>query len=231
MGGHEMQSCVKTALAAAALAAAAFCPGTAHAFTFPPGGGAGSGNFTVDDKLFSNFTCSGGDSLCGGASYIPAPGGAEGPAFNPGLSAGPGVTADVNLEFEASTVSGAASIADFFLTSNATFTGTGSVTDTLRICNDALCTSVIFTQNLITDAANPASFSLPDTILPNGPYPLVWIDDNVTATGGTAGSAALISSLDKIVTQTSVPEPASLAILAVSLLGMGAAFRVRRFRK
>ena len=86
-----MRSGIKTVLAAAALAvsAAACFPGAAGAFTFPSGGGAGSGSFSVGDKTFDNFTCLAVGTLCGGVSYNAAPGGAFGPEFNPGLRSGP----------------------------------------------------------------------------------------------------------------------------------------------
>src|SRR5882762_7572186 len=85
-GGRKMRPGLKTTLAAVAMAAnaAAFCSGTAHAFTFLPGGGPGQpppGSFTVADKLFDNFTCTAAGTLCGGVSYLPAPGGALGPEF------------------------------------------------------------------------------------------------------------------------------------------------------
>jgi PEP-CTERM motif len=153
--------------------------------------------------------------LCGGVSYVqdPTPG-ATGVQFNPGLT-GPGPQ-DVDLSFLVQTINGAATITDFDLRSNAV----PIVNDTLEICTTRACSTVLFGPTPLTPA-NLAGLVINFPI----PQASVFINDDVSIPTGSNGN---ISVLIKDVTQT-VPEPASLAILGVSLLGM-AAIR-RRFRK
>jgi hypothetical protein len=57
----------------------------------------------------------------------------------------------------------------------------------------------------------------------------VTISKNIDVVGAVTGAAVVsLSQITQTITQTDVPEPASLAILAISLLGMGAAYRRSR---
>jgi PEP-CTERM motif len=218
----KMQSRVKTALTAAALAGAAFCPGSASAFVFTANG-MGTASFTIGDKMFSNFMCqpAGIPTTCApgglGVTYAssPTPSSPFTVTFNPNLTQG---NEDVDLSYVVSTTNSQALINDFDLTSNAT----GTVNDTLLICNDPTdktCTNKLVGPIALALSPPPgASFTFNFV-----PQSALFIQDDVSIPVGAGGS---LSSLLKEVSQ--VPEPASLTLLATSLLGLGAALRRRR---
>src|SRR5258706_5866639 len=222
-----MRSSLKTILAATAVAASAafFCAGTAQAtiafqgpFTFV--NGVGTGTLTIGDKEFLNFSClaSGAGADCANVSYTDVPGGGFGVEFNPGaaLNLAAAGSRDVLLGFQVITTDGSFRIEDFFLSSNAAATGSGTVADTLEICADAACNTVILGPTILTGTG----LALADTILKGGPYNSIWeFDDVATSVSATAAGVAQISRLDKVVTQ--VPEPASLLLIGAALLGMG----------
>ncbi len=81
----------------------------------------------------------------------------------------------------------------------------------------------------LCSAIPPGAIELDVPSLLGGPYSDLWIIDDVAVSVGGAPGVATISRLDKVVTQTTVPELASLALLGTGLLGFGL-FR-RRARK
>jgi len=217
----------KTAVAVA-VSAAMFCASPAQANFFAADGT--GADITIGDKLFSNFSCLATGADCTLISYGAVGGGQFGIEFNTSILDvfGPGDT-DATLKFTVQTIDQALLIVDFFLSSNASALGTGSlIQDTLRVCTDASCSTILLSASLFQTPADPigAGLNFPDTDLPGGPYNFIYVEDDLrlhvptTCTAGPNSCNATISVLDKVVTQ-SAPEPASLLLIGTALLGMG----------
>ena len=225
-----MRSSLKTTLSATAVAisAAFLCSGAAHAAFAPP---VSLGpDFHLGDKTFSNFTCqaSGGntDTIgCAGVSYSPVTiNGNYGVVFNPANAldlSGPGSN-DIVIDFTVTVDPNSPnSIADFFLSSNALASGTGSVTDNLEICTDSSCSTILLQVLLTSPNINLPDFTFPAT------YKSIFVSDDIHTSVPTGTQGAVdISRLDKVVTQ--VPEPASALLVGSALLGLGFFGRRRR---
>jgi hypothetical protein len=234
-----MKMMMKSVIAGAALSVAAVAaPGSANALVCPSETPATGGltpylamgfTCTIGDKTFSNFMYTpDGSATPPATESTPAAGTFTVTPDNPlngfGFTFGAlwnatnGGSADSDLRYQVAVIGGAALITDTALQIAAVATGPGSTAftrETVETLGGALLASLTATDTLLNPP--PMTFAAQSAVM---------IDKDIGAMAGPGGTAQ-VSSVTNAVSQT--PEPPSLAILAVSLLGMGVAFR--RYRR
>ena len=179
---------------------------------------ASSGTITVDDKIFSNFT----GSINGSGTFTPTAtsqitvtgttiGGNEDLVFTGGLFAGANSSADVAITYTVTATAGL--ISDIHLSANLQAEGTGfaSVDEEARntITNALQCEASVSTTTTSDDSCILAT-----------PVVTTRVTKDVFLIGGASGLARM-SIIDQIITQVQVPEPASMLLFGIGLVGLG----------
>jgi hypothetical protein len=202
------------------------CPATMLAPTYTNLDGTSNGfACQIDDKTFNNFTYTNAGLIvpvpAAGVGVLPLDAVNPGFQFNGNWVVAAGVADDVTINFHVAENPGSpAQITDAMLTLMGLIVPAGgSVVDaeTLTLSNGNIV-------HLTATNTNPGPI-----VMNFGGVPSLDVTNDMGIIGGTT-MPTQVSIIDKQFSQTGVPEPASLAILGVSLLGMGVAYR-RRFRK
>ena len=207
-----------------------------------------AGACTIGDKTFSDFTYT--PSEAGGATEVPATSfhyttinnvsNQWGFDFAFALTSGANQANDIALGYTVAVTSGAALISsatDGPITGSITGTGAAAVGETY--CLGASTTVGCPAADLGVLGASLPNVPEDSVTVPGENCQLmtgcpffdvseIALTKDLTTSGGTNGTAALSIFINTVDQNTPAPEPSSLAILAVALLGMGGYHRLRK---
>lgn len=213
-------------LAAAVLATSTLALGAAHAAPI-----SGPSSLTVAGVSFGNFSCTvtgaGASSpgSCGGIAVSANPQG-DGIEFSSGFVALPGSFADATINYQAQDAAGINGVSLGF---NGIFLGqaVASVTETIR--DAATNAQVGFLQ--VSCGPGSCTRNDPDVgFIPlNGTYTNLLVEKDITVAAGLGyADTSIIDQGYRTNVPANVPEPASVALFGVSLVGFGMLARRKR---
>ncbi|MGH9398349.1 MAG: PEP-CTERM sorting domain-containing protein [Terriglobia bacterium] len=188
--------------------------------------GCAESNLLFSDFFFPNPASTGGATLpsADNVSVNVDPSG-TGLTFNAALIAGPNQTADVVIDYVVRVLSGGP------ITGSGLKFEAGASNGGLVAVDETQCAGAMLpmcTGGTITQLNGNANSPLDTNTINNAT--LLSVNKDILVSGGTqAGGQASISDEDQIFTTTTVPEPASLMLFGLGMLGV--AFVVRRETK
>jgi len=194
-----------------------------------------AGTIVVGDKSFSNFTCNvvvvgtGTPANCSGIDVTGSIDqfGNIGLSFQTGANVNvPNSTVDILIRYDATVLDPTRLISDVHLAFNGAITGTGftNVTETIVGLNPV--TGIIGQ----VDVHNPPPV-LDATINLSQLASSIRVTKDIFLGAGSGPGSATVSFVDQFLSQTPVPEPASMVLFGTMMLFTGVVMRSRVGRK